>query len=67
MEESIMAYNILDGWIQGLARKEEIVRCKDCKHRDIYYIPSIEKYICDVMSYCVPDDGYCYKGERRKL
>lgn len=43
------------------ARDAEIVRCKDCKHRDA-------DDFCTGRGYpngLVPDDGFCDKGERR--
>lgn len=42
--------------------KPEIVRCKDCKHRDA------ETGFCEGRGWpmqLVPDDGFCEKGERR--
>ena len=41
----------------------EVVRCKDCKHRD--------KYDCNKLTFgdikcCVPDDWFCADGERRE-
>ena len=41
----------------------EIVRCKDCKHRDA------GNGICEGRGWpmqLVPDDGFCDKGERRR-
>jgi hypothetical protein len=41
----------------------EIIRCKDCKHRDT------ENGLCEGRGWpmqLVPDDGYCDKGEREK-
>ena len=40
----------------------EIIRCKDCKHRDV------ENGFCEGRGWpmqLVPDDGFCDKGERR--
>lgn len=39
----------------------EVVRCKDCKHRDV------EDGFCEGRGWpmqLVPDDGFCDKGER---
>ena len=39
----------------------EIIRCKDCKHRDV------EDGLCEGRGWpmqLVPDDGFCDKGER---
>ena len=36
----------------------DIVRCKECKHRD-KMMPS-----CLLFKTVTEDDGYCYKGER---
>ena len=41
----------------------EVVRCKDCKHRDA------ETGFCEGRGFpmqLVPDDGFCDKGERRE-
>lgn len=41
----------------------EIIRCKDCKHRDV------ENGFCEGRGWpmqLVPDDGFCDKGERSK-
>lgn len=41
----------------------EVVRCKDCKHRD-------EGGFCMGRGYpeqLVPDDGYCDKGKRKEV
>lgn len=41
----------------------ELVRCKDCKHRD-------DGGFCLGRGYpeqLVPDDGYCDKGERKEV
>lgn len=40
----------------------EVVRCKDCKHRDV------EDGFCEGRGWpmqLVPDDGFCDKGKRR--
>lgn len=38
-----------------------IVRCKDCKHRDV-----TSKFECDFSSVFVFDDHFCSYGERRE-
>ena len=35
----------------------EIVRCKDCKHADLFYP------YCTIWEAAIDGDGYCYKGE----
>lgn len=51
------------GYLMRLpAAEPEIIRCKDCKHRDV------EKGFCEGRGWpmqLVPDDGFCDKGERR--
>lgn len=42
---------------------EEIVRCKDCKHRYVTGITT-QYYVCDFMDAEYRDDGYCHRGER---
>ena len=43
---------------------EELVRCKDCKHRD----PEDKKCDCGMwhIPYVTKDDDYCSFGERRE-
>lgn len=36
----------------------EVVRCKDCKHADLFYP------YCTIWEAAIDGDGYCYKGER---
>lgn len=40
------------------AEVAEIVRCKDCKHADLFYP------YCTIWESAIDGDGYCYKGER---
>ena len=51
------------GYLMRLpAAEPEIIRCKDCKHRDV------EKGFCEGRGWpmqLVPGDGFCDKGERR--
>ena len=47
--------------IKALSAQSEIIRCKDCKHRDA------KKGFCEGRGWpmqLVPDDGFCDKGER---
>ena len=37
---------------------EEVVRCKECKHADLFYP------YCTIWEAAIDGDGYCYKGER---
>lgn len=37
---------------------EEVVRCKDCKHADLFYP------YCTIWEAAIDGDGYCYKGEK---
>ena len=43
-------------------RDSQIVRCKDCRwfENDGYHTN------CQIMRFCVEDDDYCSRGERRK-
>lgn len=43
-------------------RDSEIVRCKDCRwyENDGYHTN------CQIMRFCVEDDDYCSRGERRE-
>lgn len=36
----------------------EVVRCKDCKHADLFYP------YCAIWEAAIDGDGYCYKGEK---
>lgn len=37
---------------------QEVVRCKDCKHADLFYP------YCTIWEAAIDGDGYCYKGEK---
>lgn len=37
---------------------EAVVRCKDCKHTDLFYP------YCTIWEAAIDGDGYCYKGEK---
>lgn len=36
----------------------EVVRCKECKHADLFYP------YCTIWEAAIDGDGYCYKGEK---
>lgn len=36
----------------------KVVRCKDCKHTDLFYP------YCTIWEAAIDGDGYCYKGEK---
>ena len=36
----------------------QVVRCKDCKHTDLFYP------YCTIWEAAIDGDGYCYKGEK---
>lgn len=50
--------------------KEDIVRCKDCKHRYTFATnetgTATHYYVCDFMDAQYEDEGYCHHGERRE-
>ena len=43
-------------------RDSQIVRCKDCR----WYEDDGFHTNCQIMRFCVEDDDYCSRGERRK-
>ena len=45
--------------------KEDIIRCKDCKHKYITGITT-QYYVCDFMDIQYKDNGYCHCGERNE-
>jgi len=47
-------------------RKEEIVRCKDCKYR--IELPCVEDWVCNHNYGCLRcyDDDFCPFGERKE-
>ena len=57
-------YIVRETGFPGMLKKEivgELVRCKDCKHRDT------ANGLCEGRGWpmqLVPDDGFCDKGER---
>lgn len=59
---AVLISEALEMAIAALKAQPEIVRCKDCKHRDA------EDAFCQGRGWpmqLVPDDGFCDKGERR--
>lgn len=60
MPEVVMQYDLDEsGKMVNLVRKEEIVRCKDCKwHEGKYYCRNTDTYGFD-------DDDYCSLAERK--
>ena len=50
-----------------LERREEIVRCRDCRYYDQNDEPSEvypDRYLCDLMANFLHPDGFCAWGER---
>lgn len=50
--------------LQPDADVEEVVRCKDCKHRYVGGYTT-QYYVCDFMDAELKDEGYCSYGERK--
>ena len=51
-------------------RDDDIVRCKDCKHRskemyDYYSDPNNKVYVCQIHDLAKKPDWYCADGERK--
>ena len=59
---SVVYSDVMEGALLELpSAQPEIIRCKDCKHRDV------EKGFCEGRGWLmqlVPDNGFCDKGER---
>lgn len=56
-------YDFDDGWIPG-EQREEIVRCRDCKH----YNTELYRYIsCELLGRYVEPDSFCAWGERQEI
>lgn len=58
-------YDTDEGWIPG-EHREEIVRCKECKHFDCFWT---DCYVCkrnkeNFMPFVEPD-GFCAWGKRK--
>ncbi len=54
-----------------MADAAEVVRCKDCKHRNSPYSCPMRKLVMPVegpgaYEDCTEDDAYCHKGERKE-
>lgn len=50
-------------------RQPEIIRCKNCKHRETVIIdvfPEMEVPVCDHMKCPMGDDDYCSKADRKE-
>ena len=43
-------------------RREEIVRCMDCKH---YKLNTYSHFTCELLMFYAQSNGYCAWGERR--
>lgn len=46
--------------------KGEVVRCKDCKHREVQVDGVFRYEICGIRSEIINLDGYCHMGKRRE-
>ena len=55
-ETKIIFDEIID--LQPAADVEEVVRCKECKHTDLFYP------YCTIWEAAIDGDGFCYKGEK---
>lgn len=51
--------NIVAEW------QDELVRCKDRKHRYISGNGTTRYYVCDFMDAQYEDNGFCHHGERK--
>ena len=54
------------GYSIGAELFEEIVRCKDCKHKYVSGNGTTQYYVCDFMDAQFEDEGYCHHGKRRE-
>lgn len=61
MSEYIVDGDILVGIADAIS-EQELVRCKDCKHRGTYGCPV---YVGGDGMCSEPDDWFCADGERR--
>lgn len=43
---------------------EEIIRCKDCKHKYVSGDGTTQYYVCDFMDAQYEEDGFCHHAER---
>lgn len=65
MTERICAF---DGYGNSRPTGEEIVRCRDCRHRVAFEQPlNLERVFCDLRRslYAVEDEGFCAWGKPR--
>jgi hypothetical protein len=48
---------------------EEVVRCKDCKHKGWVQEPCHGKtiYFCKLLEFCVRKNDFCSYGERKEI
>jgi hypothetical protein len=76
MAEWIMKEDEDKDGVSCYINKGELIRCRDCKHRDtddcpMYFVEEIEwdddgyMEYDDVVTDNTVDDGYCHKAERR--
>ena len=60
--ENIFSYNITnDNWMQDLKRKEEIIRCGDCK----YWGDEVTEECFINNTTCWTSNEFCSKGEKK--
>lgn len=45
--------------------QQEIIRCKDCKHRYVGGNGMTHYYVCDFMAAQYEDEGFCSHAERK--
>ena len=56
--------------VSHFEKREEIVRCRDCKHFDPNDEPSEvypNSYWCDKLTVYMPPNGFCPWGKRREV
>lgn len=64
MPEYIMSFETDDsGKLINGKRKEEVVRCKECKH---WYMDADTGMACEYTQLSQPHDGFCNFAERKK-
>ena len=51
-------HNLKTEYYQNYVDTAQVVRCKDCKHADLFYP------YCTIWEAAIDEDGYCYKGEK---
>ena len=75
MKEFVMSFEEADGWIQRLTRKEEIIRCRDCKFWQDQEKGVIEVPICArpetkyeklPFRFMIGEDGFCSFAKRKQ-